>query len=229
MVVPSAHYTTAPSLGFMPLPPPPLDVTNPSPARHRQNLDACSWPNTTSTAKHPDSATMSQAQQAGKHVLVVSHRPTELVQQLALSLSSAGAHVTLALRHTQDGRCLVERLSLPGITSSATPLDTARLASVHDFAADINSSGQPLDLLIVDSWDLHAAGSKNGRWYTPQGVSGKAQVRLGWQECTVTGMLAPTHYLCICPLSSCRLASSASPCSCTSCNPRWLPMGRRCC
>lgn len=113
---------------------------------------------------------------AGKHVLVVSHRPTELVQQLALSLSSAGAHVTLALRHAQDGRCLVKRLSSPGITSSVAPLNTARLVSVHDFAAAINNSGQLLDLLIVDSWDLHAAGSKDRRWYTPQGVSGKAQV-----------------------------------------------------
>lgn len=86
---------------------------------------------------------MSAQALASKHVLVVSHRPTELVQQLALSLSSAGAHVTLALRHTQDGRCLVKRLFSSGITSSATPLNTARPASVHGFVAAIDSSGQP--------------------------------------------------------------------------------------
>lgn len=153
----------------------------------------------------------------GKHVLLVSHRPTELVQQLARELTSGGANVTLALRHTQDGRYLVRRLqqrtsaqlqpffnpsdyntpppngtladapsgpddlSSTPLTSSSTPLNMARLASIHDFAQSFNSSSDPLDLVIIDTWDLYAAGSKDRRWYTPQGIAGTAQV--GLLEC----------------------------------------------
>lgn len=150
----------------------------------------------------------------GKHVLLVSHRPTELVQQLVHELTSNGAHVTLALRHTQDGRYLVRRLQQPAaaqlqpffnpsdyntpapdrslanapaspddpsstpLTSSSTPLNMARLASVHDFAESVNSSNEPLNIVIIDTWDLYAAGSKDRRWYTPQGIAGTAQVRV---------------------------------------------------
>lgn len=125
-------------------------------------------------------------------------------------MSTKGTHVTLALRHTQDGRYLVKRLqshgtsahlqpslssqnqadhanaavtsanlagpASPGLTSSSTPLNMARLASIHEFAQAVNSSTEPLDLLLIDTWDLYAAGSKDRRWYTPQGVAGTAQV-----------------------------------------------------
>jgi NAD(P)-dependent dehydrogenase (short-subunit alcohol dehydrogenase family) len=135
------------------------------------------------------------------------------MQELAHSFTAKGAQVTLALRHTQDGRYLVKRLhshgtsghlqpfsssqiqdahadaaaasaSLAGsvspeLTSSSTPLNMARLASIHDFAQAANSSTHSLDLLLIDTWDLYAAGSKNRRWYTPQGVAGTAQVGVG--------------------------------------------------
>lgn len=159
--------------------------------------------------------------QGKKHVLLISHRPTALVETLAHTLAASGAaRVTLALRHTQDGRLLVKRITQrlpqkdqPGSSSDATqqhlyrninpddmpasiassadintstssilsssnvPLNFARLASVAEWAESINASDEPLDLLVIDTWDLYAAGIKDRRWYSPQGVAGTAQVR----------------------------------------------------
>jgi len=129
----------------------------------------------------------------GKNVLLVSHRPTALVQALAHSLAAQGAHITLALRHSQDGRYAVKRIlkqlqphtnavaaddpvTSPRLDSGKQPLNMASLASIHAFAEDLNNSDVPLDLVFMDTWDLYAAGTKDRRWYTSQGLAGTAQV-----------------------------------------------------
>lgn len=143
----------------------------------------------------------------GKNVLLVSHRPTALVQVLAHSLAAQGAHVTLALRHSQDGRYAVKRIlkqlqphinavaandpvTSPRLDSSKQPLNMASLAAIHAFAEDLNSSDVPLDLVFMDTWDLYAAGTKDRRWYTFQGLAGTAQVI---HKHTVHGMPNPCH------------------------------------
>lgn len=120
----------------------------------------------------------------GKRVLLISHRPTALMQQLAATLVEAGAHVTIACRHRQDARYAVKKILTQQhnrdtslLASASSPLNMASLASVQDFAATLDSSAEALDLLVVDTCDLYAAGMKDRRWYTKQGVAGTAQVR----------------------------------------------------
>ena len=88
---------------------------------------------------------------SNKRVLLVSHRPTQLVQELACRLLGEGAHVTLALRHAQDAQHLVRRLdkqpsSTAGALDSAPrPLNVARLASIHEFAGGCGATTASLE------------------------------------------------------------------------------------
>lgn len=117
---------------------------------------------------------------AGKSCLVIASKPSALLSELTHALLQRGAHVSLAVKHAQDAQLFVKNLRkrLPAaaeglLDSTDAAINMASQASIRSFASAVNSSTQPLDLLLLDTVE---SGGSTRRWYTPEGVAGEAQV-----------------------------------------------------
>ena len=81
---------------------------------------------------------------------VVTGGASGLGLETSRALASAGAQVTLAVRNLEQGENAAAAIKsqFPAARIQAAKLDLSALATVRQFAADWNTSGQPLDILI---------------------------------------------------------------------------------
>jgi NAD(P)-dependent dehydrogenase (short-subunit alcohol dehydrogenase family) len=86
--------------------------------------------------------------QAGRHVIVTG--TGGLGYETALALAAAGASVVLAGRNESKGRGSVVRIlnRHPGASVVFERLDLASLASIADFAGQMEAQRKPIDLLV---------------------------------------------------------------------------------
>jgi NAD(P)-dependent dehydrogenase (short-subunit alcohol dehydrogenase family) len=86
--------------------------------------------------------------QAGRHAIVTG--PGGLGYETALALAAAGASVILAGRNETKGRGSVVRIlnRHPGASVVFERLDLASLASIADFAGQMEAQRKPIDLLV---------------------------------------------------------------------------------
>ncbi|GAU19436.1 hypothetical protein TSUD_76800 [Trifolium subterraneum] len=72
-------------------------------------------------------------------------------------LALRGVHVVMAVRNVKNGLIIKETLlkEIPTAKIDVFELDLSSLASVRKFAADFNSSGLPLNILIYSSYSAY--------------------------------------------------------------------------
>jgi len=87
--------------------------------------------------------------QSGRRV-VVTGANSGLGEVTARELARKGAHVVLAVRHTDKGEASAHRIraAAPGARVEVRPLDLSSLESVRAFAAELVTASPRLDLLI---------------------------------------------------------------------------------
>lgn len=87
--------------------------------------------------------------QSGRRI-VVTGANSGTGKEAAKRLAGAGAHVVMAVRNPDKGAAARDEIlrDIPGASLEVRTLDLAELASVHRFADELISDGQPLHALV---------------------------------------------------------------------------------